>query len=210
MIRVVFVSDQDAANCLKALSFTGRIGESLDDREYMDHYGFTSRPLPGAQAIAIGEGNLVYVIATEDTRYRPQIASGDACLYDYRGNRIWCEASGISETSPVEISETAPVISETASTSITNAAPEINIEGSATVTVTAPDVNIEGSTEVAITAPQLSLGTTNPADLYKLIDTRIIALFNAHTHPDPQGGNSGIPTQQITLGECNTSLTGAA
>lgn len=44
----------------------------------------------------------------------------------------------------------------------------------------------------------------------KLIDERFEALFNAHTHPDPVSGNSGIPNQQLTPGAQTTLNTKAS
>ena len=40
----------------------------------------------------------------------------------------------------------------------------------------------------------------------KLIDERFEAFFNAHTHPDPVSGNSGIPNQQLVPGAQTTTV----
>lgn len=45
----------------------------------------------------------------------------------------------------------------------------------------------------------------NGATFRKLIDERFIALFNAHTHPDPVSGVSGTPTVPLTPGNQETT-----
>ena len=42
------------------------------------------------------------------------------------------------------------------------------------------------------------------ATFRKLIDERFIAIYNAHVHPDPVTGNSGVPTVQLTPGNQET------
>ncbi len=41
---------------IKRFTASGRADETITDREYFQHYGFTSRPLAGAEAIIIREG----------------------------------------------------------------------------------------------------------------------------------------------------------
>lgn len=37
--------------------------------------------------------------------------------------------------------------------------------------------------------------------------SKFIAQFNAHTHPDPQGGNTGAPTTQLTASDVESAIT---
>ncbi len=51
MIRGIIESGVEGL--IKRFSALGRQGESFTSREYFQHYGFTSRPLVGAEAIII-------------------------------------------------------------------------------------------------------------------------------------------------------------
>jgi len=78
---------------IKRISGAGRIGETFTNREYFQHYGFTSRPLSGAEGIFIVQGNNVIAIASDDRRYRFAIEDGELALYtdedkDSFGHRI--------------------------------------------------------------------------------------------------------------------------
>lgn len=73
---------------VKRFSATGRSGESFTSREYMQHYGFSSRPLSGAEAVLIRDGNHIVMIASEDRRYRVGLEGGEVCLYTDEGDQI--------------------------------------------------------------------------------------------------------------------------
>jgi len=86
MIRGIIKSCIEGA--VKRFSASGRTGESFTSREYMQHYGFSSRPLEGAEAILIQDGNHIVMIASEDRRYRIGLESGEVCLYTDEGDQI--------------------------------------------------------------------------------------------------------------------------
>ncbi len=73
---------------IKCFSGSGRSDETFTNREYFQHYGFTSRPLNGAEGILIKEGNNVILIASDDRRYRLQIEDGEVALYSDEGDKI--------------------------------------------------------------------------------------------------------------------------
>ena len=73
---------------VKRFTATGRSGESFTSREYMQHYGFSSRPLAGAEAVLIQDGNHIIMIASEDRRYRIGVEAGEVCLYTDEGDQI--------------------------------------------------------------------------------------------------------------------------
>jgi len=78
---------------IKRISGAGLIGETITNREYFQHYGFTSRPLDGAEGIFIVQGNNLIAIASDDRRYRIAIENGELALYtdedkDSFGHRI--------------------------------------------------------------------------------------------------------------------------
>jgi len=73
---------------IKLFSASGRANESFSDREYFQHYGFTSRPREGAEIIIIREGNHIIGIASDDRRYRLAIEDGEVALYTDEGDYI--------------------------------------------------------------------------------------------------------------------------
>ncbi len=72
------------------------------------------------------------------------------------------------------------------------------------VVVTAQTASIIASGSASVSAPSISLGAIGQS-LHSLVDDRLIDLFNGHTHPDPQGGNTSPPTQQMTAGAQTTT-----
>lgn len=82
-----------AEGVIKRISGAGRTGESFTDREYFQHYGFTSRPLSGAEGIFLVQNNNLIAIASDDRRFRIAIENGELALYtdedkDTSGHRI--------------------------------------------------------------------------------------------------------------------------
>jgi len=66
---------------IKRFTATVRSTELIKDREFWDHYGMTSRPLPGAELFIVTQGNVVHAIASDDRRYRVALEDGEVCLY---------------------------------------------------------------------------------------------------------------------------------
>jgi len=82
---------------IKLFSGSGRVGESFTDREYFQHYGFTSRPLAGAEAILIKDGNVIQVIASDDRSCRLGIEDGEVAIYTNEGDRVHLKKNGVIE-----------------------------------------------------------------------------------------------------------------
>ena len=179
MIRALISSVVEGA--IKRFSAAGRPGEQFDDREYLQHYGFTSRPLPGAEGVLICDGNHVVMVASDDRRYRIQMVDGEVALYTDEGDKIHLKRGRI-----------------------------IEIDGGEQVVVNTKVAQVTASTSATVTSPVINLGGDR-ADLLALIDERVIALFNSHTHNGVQAGgaNSGGPNTQLTLANCATSVTKA-
>jgi len=73
--------------------------ETHDDMERVQEYGFTSVPLPGAEAVAVfpgGNRDHGLIIAVEDRRYRLRgLAGGEVALYDDQGQKVHLTRDGI-------------------------------------------------------------------------------------------------------------------
>lgn len=76
-------------------------GEVRDGLERFQEYGFTSRPLPGAEAVVLfpgGNREFGLIVAVEDRRYRlKSLAEGEVCLYTDEGDKIHLKRGGLIE-----------------------------------------------------------------------------------------------------------------
>ncbi|MGD0278339.1 MAG: phage baseplate assembly protein [Smithella sp.] len=194
MIRGIVISIKEGL--IKLFSASGRTDESFDQREYFQHYGFTSQPLPGAEIIIIREGNHILGIASDDRRYRLSIENGEVALYtdegDYialkRGNNmvVNCKNKLVANVAN-EVDITTPIAKISASTSIDLNSPAVTVEASGSVQVNSPSIILG------------SQGTT-----YALIDARLIPLYDNHTH-----GSDGTPVVKLAASAVKTSITKA-
>lgn len=79
----------------------GLAGESLQDTELFQHYGFTSNPLKGTMAIVVpvnGKTSHSIVIATEHAAYRLKaLKSGEVALYTDEGSSVILKRGRIIE-----------------------------------------------------------------------------------------------------------------
>lgn len=94
-IRLAFRGVLGAVNSNKGVQTTaakGLAGEDLRDMEVFQHYGFTSRPHAGTEAVIIplgGKTSHGIVIATENHQYRlTSLATGEVALYTDEGAKI--------------------------------------------------------------------------------------------------------------------------
>jgi phage gp45-like len=205
---------------IKRISLRGVAGEQLFDREIFQHYGFTSRALPGAEAIVIREGNCFYVVAEDDRRYRIALDEGEVALYDDQGMAVHLKRNKhlhIYGADKVTVDAAQDVIANTA---------RCAVNASESVTVTSPQVTAVATVQVLLDTPLTTctgnlavaggvscLGTfgasggkiSTPGDIESTLgnvsdSVRSIAadrgIYNGHTHPGDSGGVTGTPTPQ--------------
>lgn len=130
MIRGVVKSVVEGV--IKRFSASGRADETIDNREYFQHYGYTSRPLAGAEIIIIREGGHFVAVASDDRRYRISLENGEVALYDDLGQTIHLKRTGIEIASPTKITLTAPDVIIAASTAVTMTTPLVQASGDIT------------------------------------------------------------------------------
>lgn len=132
--RVLLVN---SASKMQSLQLGLLAGERKDNVEHFEPFGFTSRPLPGAEHVTVfldGDRSHGITLVVADRRYRLQgLEDGEAALHDAFGNKIHLKADG-----------TVAVVASTM------------------VDITSPLVRISGNLQVmgTITAPHV-VGTTN-------------------------------------------------
>lgn len=118
IIRAILSSITDGA--VRVFSAAGRVGETFSNFEFLQHYGFASRPKAGATGLIVVQGNQIYMVASDDSRYRVALEDGEVVLYSDEGDKIHFKRGRKLEI--------------TAGTSITINSPEAKINGDLTVT----------------------------------------------------------------------------
>ncbi|MDY6789673.1 MAG: phage baseplate assembly protein [Thermodesulfobacteriota bacterium] len=170
MIRTIVTSVTEGV--IKRFSGTGRANETFTDREYFQHYGFTSRPLAGAEAIVLKKGNNIIVVASDDRRYRIALQDGEVAIY-------------------------------------TNEGDSIHMKRGREIRVTTEKLIIDAATKCQINSAQVNL-SGDLVGLKRLVDERLIDIFNTHTHPGDSGGTTGVPNQTLsTANSCTDKARGA-
>jgi phage gp45-like len=176
MIRGIITSVFEGV--IKRFSASGRAGETFTDREYFQHYGYTSRPLPGAEGIIFREGNHIIMIASDDRRYRIALDEGEVALYDHQGQVIKLKAGKEVQIYGCD-KLTADVAVETK--------------------ITCPLVRLVASTKVRIEAPLLEVTgeIKDRCDSTGRSMSEMRQVYNSHTHPENNttGGSTNSPNQ---------------
>lgn len=137
---------------LRSLQVSMLYGDTRDQVEHFEPYGFTAEPYVGAECLAVslaGDRDHTIVVATPDRRYRPvSLKDGEVVLYDDLGRKVYLSRDGIKVegvSSPVTVS-TSSSVTVTAN-AITLKAPTITLDGEvkATKNITAAgDINDKG------------------------------------------------------------------
>lgn len=163
---------------LQGLQLKVLADETLDNVERFQEYGYSSVPLPGAEAVLLclgGHRDHPVVISVDDRRYRlKNLAAGEVALYTDEGDIIKLARGRIIEV--------------VAGTRVRVTAPDVEIVASTKVTVTSPNVEISG----ALTVQGAVLSNTSIADPAGTM-SEMRGTYNSHTHP---GG--GVPSPQMT------------
>lgn len=158
------------SNKMQALQIGLMAGETKSDVEHFEPFGFTSRPLPGAEVIAAffdGDRSHGIVLVAADRRYRlTDLEAGEAALHDAFGNKVHFKKDG-----------TLVVVS---STKVQITSPQVTMSG---------DLHVTGSitADVQVSAP-LVAGTTNVTFGGKS------GIGHTHSGVQTGTGNTGAPT----------------
>lgn len=102
LTRLAVLTLTDSSGSIQIVQVKTGQDETLTDIEHREPYGFTSHPLPGADAIVIAfGGNISHSLALmlSDRRNRlTDLAEGEVALYDDQGQSIVLRRSGIEIT----------------------------------------------------------------------------------------------------------------
>jgi phage baseplate assembly protein V len=134
MITRGFITAINDSKKLQFLQINLFAGEVRDNLERFQEYGFTSVPLPDAEAVAVflgGNRDHGIIISTDDRRYRlTGLENGEVALYTDEGDFIKLKRNNeieINSGSKITLNSTANVeINATTKVEINSAAVEIN------------------------------------------------------------------------------------
>lgn len=173
MIRSILSSVTEGA--IKRFSGAGRVGETFTDRECFQHYGFSSRPLSGAEGILIKQGNQIMLIASDDRRYRINIEAGEVSLYTDEGDYVHLKRGNLVEVK----TETFRVV---AGTKVTFDTPLVETTGAV---VSDGDITADGEIHDMASAGGLTMSGMR-------------TIYNRHVHHE---NDAGGPTEQPIPGD---------
>ena len=173
MIRSILSSVSEGV--IKRFAGSGRAGETFTDRECFQHYGFTSRPLPGAEGVLLKQGNQIMLIASDDRRYRIELANGEVALYTDEGDYVHLKRGNLVEVH----TQTFKVV---AGTKVTLETPLVETTGEVTAD---GDITSDGEIHDMASAGGLTMSVMR-------------TIYNRHVHPE---NDAGGPTDQPVPGD---------
>ena len=154
---------------IKRFSGSGRPGETFSDREYFQHYGYTSRPLAGAEGILLKQGNNIILVASDDRRYRIELAAGEVALYTDEGDHIHMKRGNFVEV-------------------VTR---ELKVVASEKVTMDTPLVETTGEVQTVGNISSQADITDQGGDGLSMNAMR--EKYNFHKHPEDDTGDTETP-----------------
>lgn len=152
---------------MQTLQITVLDGEVLADVEHFEPYGFTSRPLEGAEVLTAslaGNRSHTVVLCAADRRYRKlNLQPGEVCLFTNEGDYVHLKNGRVIDV----VTQTLNI---TANTS--NITGNLNVSG-----------NVVAQGNVSDNGNKTMLGMRT--------------VYNTHIHSDPQGGSVAPPAAQM-------------
>lgn len=137
-------------------------GSALSDLEHLEPFGFTSHPVPGAEALVLsfgGNGSHSVALMVSDRRYRVTIAEGEVALYNANGDSLHFKADGtavVTAATKVQIDSPATEISGTLTvTGATTLSSTLAVAGA----TTAASITSGAITASAVTSGGVAFGT---------------------------------------------------
>lgn len=165
--RAVLSAAADDSKKMQLLQVSLLAGETKDDVERFQNYGFTSVPLEGAEACAVfvgGDRDHGIIIAVDDRRYRLKgLAAGEVALYTDEGDKLVFKRGGKLEiTTSAECKVISPkTIIDSAAVEIGSGTLEKIINGETFQTLFNSHTHVSGSPGNPTAPPTQPMGVTH-------------------------------------------------
>jgi len=121
MLTRCVITLTDATKEIQTVQVKALDGEVLGEVQYPQHWGFTSRPLRGSSGILgslFGSRRQSVLLGSVDARWRPRdLAEGEVCLFDDRGQRIYLRRDKVEVISPLAVVVQSPLVTIDAASS---------------------------------------------------------------------------------------------
>lgn len=172
VVRLVY--DDPKLQELQLAIFSGEIRDRV---ERWQDYGYSSHPLPGAEAIVLalgGNTDHCAVIKVDDRRYRlTGLAEGEVAMYDDLGKAIHFKRDG-----SIHIYGAGQLLVE-AATKVTLTTPLLEVSG-----------NITSGGNITATGDVADAGGAKTMSGMR-------STYNSHRHNDPVSGQTSTPNQAM-------------
>ncbi|MBJ7553150.1 phage baseplate assembly protein V [Marinomonas spartinae] len=181
------------ANKIRYFQVQQEGGMPLDNVEHMEPFGFTSHPLPNAEAVVLafnGNGSNSVAIMAGDQRYRLVIDEGEAAVYNHHGDKVHLKKD---RTISVEAATKVELVTpHTHMTGKLTVAETIEAQGHITSQdkITAASV-VQGASFVNA-AGSGSMGEDGTMQVKEVVANGIS--LKKHTHMDAEGRPTNPPT----------------
>lgn len=165
LVARVVLSRVDDSKKMQSVQITALDGETRENVERVQQYGFTSVPQEGAEGVAVFVGGYRdhgLVVAMDDRRYRPTgLQAGEVAVYTDQGDKVVIERGGT-----------------------------IRVTAATKVVVAAPLVELAGNTDAVALASKV---LTELSALQATV-TALVTAYNGHTHPVATTGTASAQT----------------
>ncbi|MDO9235953.1 MAG: phage baseplate assembly protein V [Aquabacterium sp.] len=153
------VSSSSATRKMQTLQLRLMAGEQKDDVEHFEPFGFTSRPLPGAEHVSLffdGDRSHGVTLVVADRRYRlTGLAEGEAALHDAFGNKAHFKQDGtLDVVASTKVQITSPLVTMSGNLQVTGTI-------TATVDVVGGGKSLKNHTHPGVQAGGSSTGAPN-------------------------------------------------
>lgn len=111
---------------------SGMAGETVQDNELFQHFGFSSNPPAGSAVIVLplgGKTSQAVIIASEHGQYRlKNLAAGEVVIYNKQGDKVYIKQDGTIEvTASSTVLVNSPVVDVTASSKVIVHSPLVEV-----------------------------------------------------------------------------------
>lgn len=111
---------------------SGVAGETIQDNELLQHYGFSSNPPAGSAVIVLplgGKTSQAVIIGSEHGLYRiKNLLVGETVIYNRHGDKVYIKDDGtINIVASTKVTVSSPIVEVTASTKVTVNSPLVEV-----------------------------------------------------------------------------------
>lgn len=188
----VVLNRTNSGGPLQTSQLSGLATEQLQDAELMQHYGFTSCPLPGTVGVVIplgGRTSHSVIVATEHPGFRLQaLEGGEVAIYTDEGASIILKRGRL-----VEVTCDDYVVK----------CKRYRVEAEEQAAVTSPEIALDASTRLGLNTPSIRAGGNDGGGATQMAfngtinatqDVQAAGIsLKGHRHPGDSGGETGTP-----------------